>query len=350
MLNFLPWQTADAVRLLNEPNQLAHALLLHGLAGSGKHEFALALAGALLCENRQLQGACGQCESCLLMLSGNHPDFARVRPEAQAALEGDASGTDDAADAAVGDAGTGGKRKLSEELKVEQIRALEPWYHRATHRGGWRIVVLYPAEALSIISANALLKSLEEPPPNTLFLLTSDAPDRLLPTIVSRCQKFALGLPDWQQSTAWLTAQGVQDAAKWLAASGGAPLAALAASQSMDDACPKWAQTLMSQLGSAQSIDVAMLADTLAKGPSATWLSVLQRMAHDLMLKAGGLPARYYPDLAAATPAPLANKLNLDRIVELSHWLNQQMRLARHPLNAKLFSQACVQHFCDAVS
>ena len=341
---FLPWQANDAMRLLGDVEHLPHALLIHGIAGIGKREFAKALATTLLCEDRQNSLACGKCQSCLWMTSGHHPDFKLVRPEAVAVREGVAVELeqDNAAE------GGAVKKKPSEEIKIDQIRALESWYHRSTHRAGWRIVVLYPADALSVVSANALLKALEEPPPQTLFFLTSDAPDRLLPTIVSRCQKFALTLPEPSEATKWLAARGLNDAEQWLAAAGGAPLAALALSQSLPSPCPEWAQLLVQSISKGVVVDLPGLADNLAKTQAAQWLSVLQRLAVDMSLVSAGLPVRYFPALqkswmGAVGPAKLL------QTQEVGAWLNQQARLANHPLSPKLFAQVCLQRFCDAV-
>src|SRR5206468_1148966 len=138
----------------------------------------------------------------------NHPDYRRVRPEA---LEDDApAGEGD--EAAAGDTDKKAKSKTaSKDIKIEQVRALSDFMNISTHRQGLRVVVLYPAEALNMPASNALLKTLEEPPPGTVFLLASNGLDRLLPTILSRCRKFALPMPDHAQALAWLQAQGVND-------------------------------------------------------------------------------------------------------------------------------------------
>ncbi|HEY7803763.1 MAG TPA: DNA polymerase III subunit delta', partial [Orrella sp.] len=227
------------------------------------------------------------------------------------------------------------------------------WYHQATHRGGWRVVVLYPAEALSVVSANALLKALEEPPANTLFLLASDAPDRLLPTLVSRCQKFALKLPDIDQCVQWLKQNGVDKPQAWLAAAGGAPLAALQLAQSGQAACPGWASELITDLAQGKAVDLPGLADNLAKGHASGWLGTLQRLTVDLGFVASGLPARYFPGLEFSytdvVRASEDRKNQLTRLTNLSGTMNQQARLANHPLSAKLFAQQCLQTFCDAL-
>jgi DNA polymerase-3 subunit delta' len=346
MAQFLPWQMEDAKRLLAHTDHLPHALLVHGLSGIGKREFVQALATALLCEDLQGGQACGHCQSCLWIAAGHHPDLKLVRPEAVADREGV---NVQAQESELKDAeASAAKKKLSEEIKVDQVRALEAWYHRSTHRGRWRIVVLYPADALSVISANALLKALEEPPPNTIFLLTSDAPDRLLPTIISRCQKFALSLPAKQQCEQWLAVQGVKQPEQWLAAAGGAPLAALSMAQSQDQACPAWAYALVTDLSKGSLVDVPGLADNLAKSHASEWIHVLQRLAVDVSLACAQVPVRYYPGLQDSW-VRLAGKTKAMQAQELCGWLSLQARLANHPLSPKLFAQVCLQRFCDAV-
>ena len=165
---------------------------MHGLAGIGKLDFAVAAAASLLCETPQDGLACGHCAACAWFASGNHPDLRRIRPEAIAVEEG-AEAAEQAEDA------ERGRQRI-------QARAVQGNPHRpdprigilVQHRhppGGWRVALLYPAHALNVVSANALLKVLEEPPPHTVFLLVADAPDRLLPTLVSRCRRLPCRRP-----------------------------------------------------------------------------------------------------------------------------------------------------------
>lgn len=214
-----PWQQ-DAWQQLQALPRMPHAILFHGAQGT-RVDFIEHFAQALLCEDVRADGhACGVCASCGWFSQGNHPDYRRVRPEA---LE------DEVADE--GEDGEGAKKSAksktpSKDIKIEQIRNLADFMNISTHRQGLRVVVLYPAEAL-----NTLLKTLEEPP-GTLFLLAWSRLDRLLPTILSRCRKFALPMPSHEQALTWLKAQGLNDADSWLREQGGAPLAALAQSES----------------------------------------------------------------------------------------------------------------------
>jgi len=195
-----PWLQDNWLQLQQLRARLPHAILFYGPEGIGKTAFVESFAQSLLCEAVQADGhACGVCASCGWFVQYNHPDYRRVRPEM---LDGDDAGEE-------GEAGEEKKsakasKTPSKEIKIDQIRALADFMNVSTHRAGKRVVVLYPAEALNTAAANALLKTLEEPPPQTMFLLSCNRLDRLLPTILSRCRKFALALPGHQVGLAWL--------------------------------------------------------------------------------------------------------------------------------------------------
>jgi len=328
LTTFLPWQRARAHAWLAQQDRFAHAWLIHGTAGIGKTQFALAAAASLVCENPQQHLACGHCQACRWVALGHHPDVRRIRPDALAAHEGDTQEDSDIAPE---------KKAPSREIRVEQLRQLGDWFNTATHRGGWRVAVLYPAQALNAISANALLKVLEEPPAHTVFLLVADAPDRLLPTLVSRCRRLPLATPDAPSSLAWLKQQGVARAAQWLAAAGGAPMLALEQASQHDAPYPAWLDAILQQRVSA-----AHLADQLEPLPVAQWIDTLQKLLFDLALTQHALAPRYYPDQAQGL-ARLARAVDAQQLMGMAKWLAAQKALAQHPLNAKLYAHAMAE-------
>ncbi|NUO71291.1 MAG: DNA polymerase III subunit delta', partial [Frateuria sp.] len=188
------WQRLQA-RLARRA--LPHALLLCGPAGLGKRAFLQRFVRGLLCGRPRDGDACGQCRSCLLLDAGTHPDFVTV---------------------SYGLRKDGVQRK---EIVVEQIRELSARLAMASQFGGWQVVAIDPADAMNANAANALLKTLEEPSPQTLLLLAADAPWRLPQTIRSRCQRIEFQLPPRADALAWLPAQGVADPAAALEAAGG---------------------------------------------------------------------------------------------------------------------------------
>lgn len=148
---------------------LPHAYLFYGSEGLGRFKTALALAKALLCRNRE-GDACGSCSACTRVGRENHPDVLVVRPESR----------DD-----------GKERVVDPEqgtIRIEQVRDFQRWIAVRAFEGGWKVGIFDGAEKMNQAASNALLKTLEEPPPMTLLILISPTRAHLLPTIVSRCQ------------------------------------------------------------------------------------------------------------------------------------------------------------------
>ncbi|MDN5843643.1 MAG: DNA polymerase III subunit delta' [Alcaligenaceae bacterium] len=337
--DFLPWQTAQAQSWLQHRERFAHAWLIHGLRGIGQLEFALAGARSLLCETPQDGLACGHCQACRWVDAGNHPDLRRIRPDVIAQHEG--------SEVSEGEEGGGSKKKQpSRDIRIEQIRALLPWFNVATHRAGWRVAILYPAERLNVVSANALLKVLEEPPEHTVFLIVADAPDRLLPTLVSRCRRLPLPVPSRSEAEQWLKAQGIADAGVWLDAVGGAPMLAVERAAGGVPAYPPWLDDFLDLC--RRDGDAGPLADQLAAMPTADWIDGFQRMMTDLSLAAHNAPVRYFPSRAQAIQA-VATAADRRRLASAARWLLTQRRLSGQALNPKfladhgvsLLTQAC---------
>lgn len=322
-----PWQTETWARLQALREHWPHALLLHGQAGIGKVDFARHVAQGLLCEAPAGGGQpCGTCVACNWFTQGNHPDYRAVMPEALAA-ELPGAQDSDAAD-------ENGKktRTPSKEIKIEQVRGLLDFCSVGSHRGGARVVLLYPAEALNVAASNALLKTLEEPPAGVAFLLVAARIDRLLPTILSRCRQWPMPAPAREPATQWLAAQGVAAAPAILAEAGGAPLAALALAGDEHQTLRRW---LLEQLAAGPACDAFSCAETLQKVPLPLVLGWLQRWLYDLLAGQSGSAPRYYPAAAEALArcAAQVKPLGLARYLRV---VGGQRAVENHPLNARL--------------
>lgn len=329
---FLPWHEKLASDWLGRRDRFAHAWLIHGATGIGKTRFAKAAAASLLCEKPARHLACGECQACQWVRHGNHPDFRMLRPDAVALAEGES--TDEETPAASPDKA---RKAPSREIRVDHVRALESWLNVATHRGGARVVLLYPAESLNSVSANAMLKVLEEPPPGTIFLLVADKLDRLLPTLVSRCRRLPLPTPDAGEARRWLESCGVKGAGDYLAAAGGTPLTALRMFQAGEAACPNWLRQFVQALAERRTqAYVPRLVEELEKVPASTWIDALQRLFADLMWVHSTGAVRYYPGLAPSL-ATLAQRLPAVTVADAARWLGTQRDVASHPLNPRLF-------------
>ena len=230
----LPWLAKPLSQALR--TRRAHALLIHGPQGVGQFELSLILAQAWLCDSSAAPDAeprpCGVCGSCRLVQARTHPDLLVVLPETLRESLGwsnESQGDD-------GPTEKSGKAKPSKEIKVEAVRAVVAFAQTTSARGRGKVVVMHPAERMNAIAANTLLKTLEEPVGDVRFVLSSGAPDALLPTIRSRCQALPVKAPPTNQALQWLEGKGVDHAEVLLSATGGQPLEALEWSHQRMDA------------------------------------------------------------------------------------------------------------------
>jgi DNA polymerase-3 subunit delta' len=196
------WLEPQIARLrgAHAAGRLPHALLIHEAPGAGGEWLAGWVARLVLCPHTA-EAPCGHCTSCQRAARGQHPDLALVQP-----LES------------------------STQIRIEQVRELGGELALTAHQGGYKVGILTPADSMNRFAANALLKTLEEPPRSTLLILVASQPSRLPPTILSRCQRVRVRAPERAEAIAWLEAtRGPGDWGKVLAVLGMAPLHAAAA-------------------------------------------------------------------------------------------------------------------------
>jgi DNA polymerase III subunit delta' len=197
-----PWLAVHsaALRAAHSRGRLPPALLIHEAPGAGGDWLALWIARLALCE-RSADAPCGSCVACRRVAARGHPDLLWVQPAQD-----------------------------SRQIRIEQVRDLAAELALTSHGGGYKVGIITPADALNRFAANALLKTLEEPPARTLLMLVATQPSRLPPTILSRCQRLRVRPPARAEALAWLTA--VRGAGDWQAVLdvlGEAPLLAVQA-------------------------------------------------------------------------------------------------------------------------
>ena len=308
---------------------LPHALLIHGPSGLGKTILARTFAQSLLCEAPSAGGfPCGGCPACGWFALGNHPDFRVVEPEALS----ESAATDSEPQAKAGAA-------PSRQIKVDQVRDLQGFLAVGTHRGGARVILVRPAEAMNAATANALLKSLEEPPPRTLFLLVSSAPDRLLPTVRSRCQRIAVTAAALETALPWLAGQGLKDPESRWRYAGRAPLAAM--EEEGETARGREALTASLARPDATALDLADACQGIAPDVVVGWL---QKWAYDLVAARIGGAIRYNVRQESAVRA-IARGLPRAALLRFERSLSAARAVALHPLNARLFiEEICLRY------
>jgi DNA polymerase III subunit delta' len=319
----LPWMETVARDMLARRARWPHALLISGAEGIGKRELARVFAQALLCESPTPEGfACNRCASCHYVVAGQHPDLREVEPV---------------------DVDEDGVATPVEWIVVEKIRALTEWVQLSSHRRIGKVAILAPAERIKTEAANALLKTLEEPPPATYLILVSHQPGRLLPTIVSRCMRLALPRPPAQAALQWLESRKVRDAQTLLALADGAPLRALAlADASYQAERTAWLTALatprtLSPLTLSARIDAAPRDERKARLAAAVdWLIA---WTADIAAVATGAGVVHNVDFADRVTA-LARSVARISLFRYHRALLQQRAVLSHPLQPRLVAEA----------
>ena len=312
-----PWLEAVWQRLLATRSRPAQALLLAGPRGVGKSALALDWARALLCEAARPDGsACGACPACHWFETGAHPDFRRVSLQEKTSKEGET--------------------RLATAIEVDQARDAVDFVQLSTYRAGCRVVLVDPADSLNLAAANALLKVLEEPPLNTVFVLVSDQPRRLLPTIRSRCTRLDVGLPAWGQATAWLAEQGVDEASTLLALAGGTPLDAQrwCEGEALDER-----RGVLEGLARPEALDPVSLGERWKAVAPQTWHDVAYKWLGDLLAVRLGGSVQFNRDFAEVL-ATLGRKADPGKLLALARTQADEGRTLAHPLNRSLQLQA----------
>ncbi|ENB7698013.1 DNA polymerase III subunit delta' [Escherichia coli] len=203
-MRWYPWLRPDFEKLVAsyQAGRGHHALLIQALPGMGEDALIYALSRYLLCQQPQGHKSCGHCRGCQLMQAGTHPDYYTLAPE-----------------------------KGKNALGIDAVREVTEKLNEHARLGGAKVVWVTDAALLTDAAANALLKTLEEPPAETWFFLATREPERLLATLRSRCRLHYLAPPPEQYAVTWLSREVTMSQDALLAAlrlSAGSPGAALA--------------------------------------------------------------------------------------------------------------------------
>ncbi|WP_250207971.1 DNA polymerase III subunit delta' [Curvibacter sp. CHRR-16] len=324
----MPWLQEQLQAL---QRQRGHAWLLQGPSGLGQYDLAMQLASTWLCDNPTEQGACHECGSCHAIGVHAHADLAVLMPEVQMLEQG--WPLSEKAQSEIDDK----KRKASKEIRVDALRDTVEFAQRTSARGRGKVVLVYPAEQMNAIAANALLKTLEEPAGDTRFVLATESAHALLPTIRSRCQVHTMRWPETDEALHWLQNQGVQasEAAVLLRAAGGLPHEAWRYKQ-LGRTAQNWSafpqQVLKGQL------------DDVRNWMASDVLDALYKLAHDLLALHGRASPRYF-SAADLQGIPVHGA----RLRQWASELQQIWRHVEHPFHAGLMLEAWMEQARSAL-
>jgi DNA polymerase III subunit delta' len=302
------WLGSETTRLRDAftAGRVPHALLIHEAPGSGGDWLASWAARLVLCSKPQ-QAPCESCASCQRAIRGQHPDLTIVRPPESAS-----------------------------QIRIEQVRELGAELALTAHQGGYKVGILSPADTMNRFAANALLKTLEEPPQGTLLLLVATQPSRLPATILSRCQRVRIRAPSPAEAIAWLeTTCGPGDWGKVLAVLGVAPMLAAAVEPA---AVVEVAAEVRRGLEEAASgaADPVATAERWARSELPLRLTCVENWLTDRIRGRLGAGALFTEVRAGAHPRGHADSLDLRQLFELLDAVRELKSSFDAPINRGL--------------
>ena len=300
-----PWfeSACTEVNAAVAAERLAHGLLIHEDPGAGGLELARWIAQRVNC-SVPARAPCGECQDCRWVAADQHPDVTRLSPEDE-----------------------------STQILIGQVRDLSAELSLTAHGRGYKVAIVAPAEAMNHFAANALLKTLEEPPARTLVLLVTSQPSRLLPTLRSRCSRLRLAGPSREEAAAYLeAARGAGAWAEALAATGAGPFALLDADPAALAQLRTDTITTLRDIGSG-NLEPPAVAEHWAKNELAIRLSCLESWVTDRILESASIR-----DVTHLSEAALAPKIC--RLFEFSDAIRDMRKLAHTSINKTMAVEA----------
>lgn len=276
--------------------RLAHGLLIHEDPGAGGFKLARWIAQRVNCA-KQMQAPCGECQSCRWIEAEQHPDVTLLRPE--------------------GD---------STQIVIQAVRDLAADLSLTSHGAGYKIAIVMPAEAMNPFAANALLKTLEEPPARTLVLLVTSQPSRLLATLRSRCSRLRLVAPSREAAARYLeSVKGPGPWAEALEATGAGPFALLDADAAAIAQVREETVAALADIGRG-NLQPPAVAERWARADLALRLACLESWVTQRILESQGI--RDVTHLSAS-----ALPQNICRLFEFSDAIRDMRKLSHTSLN-----------------
>lgn len=313
-------QVITQLCLMQQEDRIPHAMLFCGTDGVGKSLVAEALAAAILCHAPVHNQACGHCKACRALAAGTHPDFFQIQPESET--------------------------KATPAIRIEAVRKLQEEIARIPLFSERRVVIMQEADKMNEAAANCLLKTIEEPSGQIVFILLTSRPSALLDTIISRCMRVEFGILQPEELVAILHQQGIEEplAGKLASIADGSVSKALA----MQD------EELLNL--QAQAFDLASAAGTLGVEQLLQLAKEMSNHSREKLIQWLGFLAMIYRDLLmlySGSGLPLYNQSDIDRLSSLLNKYHQQELLQllqlvqdyQKRLGSNVNTQLCLEGF-----
>jgi DNA polymerase-3 subunit delta' len=308
-----PW-LKKAWLAIHENEKLPHAIIIKGKEGIGKYDFAMQFTKSYLCQKPLSNHLpCEVCSSCE-WFPESHPDFKHIRP-----IENEE------------DESLKRKTIRKKNIVIHQVRELSQSLELSVHQErGQRVVLIEPADSLNLAASNALLKILEEPPENTLFILLTSQIQKLLATIRSRCQLFDLRGPSLDEARSFLINKNIAQEDSLLSYTGGSPLNAIKELENKSER-----EIVIQLLSQGHNIDITRINYAILTQGLGWTLNVMQKWTFDLLLSFHTQQSYYFKNEEKFIHSQ-AKKISLNAILLFTKELNELKKIASYPVNQEL--------------
>ncbi len=313
------WMGAETAALAaaHQAGRLPHALLIHEAPGAGGDWLAQWVARLVLCQS-ETGAPCGACPGCHRVATTQHPDLLVLQPVED-----------------------------SQQIRIEQVRTLSEELALTAHQGAYKVAIITPADTLNRFAANALLKTLEEPPPRTLLMLVVTQPSRLPATILSRCQRVRIRAPARKEAVSWLEAAcGPGDWNAVLDTLGEAPMLAMASDpKAVVQVGTEVRRTLEEAL--AGGGDPVATAERWARADLPLRLKCIEKWLTERIHAHAGHDGFFTKMGAAAYPGRANAVLNMPALFELVDGVRELKSALETPINRGLALEAILRRFAS---
>lgn len=313
-------QVITQLCLMQQEDRIPHAMLFCGTDGVGKSLVAEALAAAILCHAPVHNQACGHCKACRALAAGTHPDFFQIQPESET--------------------------KAAPAIRIEAVRKLQEEIARIPLLSERRVVIMQEADKMNEAAANCLLKTIEEPSGQIVFILLTSRPSALLDTIISRCMRVEFGILQPEELVAILHQQGIDEplAGKLASIADGSVSKALA----MQDEELLNLQTQAFDLASAagtlgveQLLQLAKEMSSHSREKLIQWLGFLAMIYRDLLMLYSGRGLPLYNQSDIDRLSSLLNKYHPQELLQLLQLVQDYQKR----LGSNVNTQLCLEGF-----
>jgi len=309
-MKIYPWQINTWNSLFSRLDKfLPHAFIFYGASGSGVNKFVEEFSFSLICLKRSSDNfACGNCQNCNWTLH-EHPDLKKIGPE----------------DSEI----------INNSINIDLVRETKKFFELTSHvSNGKKIFVIYDAYKLTIQAANALLKFIEEPPENSLVILTTNQLSLIIPTIISRCRLVNIPNPNYEQASSYLLGLNKKELFKYLPFYNNSVLDVLS-----EEEMQTTISSIIGELKKGKDMDLINVNSSWLENGFIWLINLLQKWSYEIILFKLAVKKHFFID-DSEDVISLAANANISKLFVYYNNLNEMKSIASRTINKEIMIES----------